>query len=70
MSKRTGQFAQHGHSVHVREICLYLAQSFTLLLGALALRYVDVGPQYFGRLSVRTENRMTHRLDVSHVSVR
>ena len=42
VSQRGRQLSHHAQAIHVREICLQLAQPLMLLLRALALRHIDV----------------------------
>ena len=45
VTQRCSQFSHHAHAVDAREIFFQLAQSFALLVGALAVRDVVVGLQ-------------------------
>src|ERR1700758_294953 len=53
VTQRCSQFSHHAHAVDAREIRLQLAQSFALLLGALAFGDVVVGLQGGNRRTPR-----------------
>src|SRR5437016_11899378 len=69
MCQRCRQLSHHTHTVNVREISLYLAQSFPLLFSALALRDVNVGSHQFNQLTARTETGWADAMNVLDCSV-
>lgn len=69
MGKRRSQLAHRGHSVHVRELCLQLAQLVTLFLGAPAVRHIYSSADVFSDLSICIENWMADRMDVLDSSI-
>jgi hypothetical protein len=70
VSQRGSQFSHHAQTVHVREICLQLAESFPLLLRAFAFRHIDVCPDNLGEVSACGEKIMARRFKMFDRSIR
>jgi hypothetical protein len=70
VGQRGGQFSHHAHAVHVREICLQLAEPLPLLLRAFAFRHIDVCPDNLEMLSVGGGHKMGSRFEISNCSIR
>src|SRR5271166_1807577 len=64
VSQRGGQFSHHAHAVHIREICLELAQSFALFLGAFALSNIRYRTYEDQTLRIFAGQAMSYGLNV------